>query len=104
MEILGGMDALISALEGDDAYARDAALQQLGLNGQIRAARTAISEGVATEQQTRLVAAVELPDPIPLSQRAEADASQVEASDEHEPADDEPTEATVTNLFDTRAS
>ncbi len=101
-EILGGMDALITALEGDDAYARDAALQQLGLNGQIRAARTAISDGVATDQQKRLVAAVDLPDPVPFSQREHPEESPVETSDDHEP-DATPT-ATVTHLFDTRAS
>lgn len=95
MELLGGVDALITALEGDDAYARDAALQQLGLNGQIRAARTAISEGVCTEQQARLVAAVDLPDPIPFSQR-DLPVDTPEAGDHHE--------ATVTHLFDTRAS
>ena len=101
-EILGGMDALITALEGDDAYARDAALQQLGLNGQIRAARTAISDGVATDQQVRLVAAVDLPDPIPLSRREQPEQSHVETSDDAEP--DEPPISTVTHLFDTRAS
>ncbi len=100
MELLGGMDALITALEGDDAYARDAALQQLGLNGQIRAARTAIADEVATEQQVRLVAAVDLPDPIPLSQREAFD----EARDEPEAASDDGPGATVTPLFDTRAS
>jgi HEAT repeat protein len=101
-EILGGMDALITALEGDDAYARDAALQQLGLNGRIRAARTAIADGVATDQQVRLVAAVDLPDPIPFSQREQLEQSPVETSDDAEP-DEAPT-ATVTHLFDTRAS
>ena len=102
MELLGGLDALIAALEGDDAYGRDAALQQLGLNGQIRAARTAVSDGVATEQQLRLVAAVDLPNPIPLSQREQSNDSPNATSDELEPL--EGPEATVTQLFDTRAS
>jgi HEAT repeat protein len=110
MEIVGGMDALITALEDDDAYARDAALQQLGLNGQIRAARKAIDEKVATEQQVRLVAAVLLPDPIPFSQRPQPVEAPVEAPvedrSESETADDldEGPGATVTHLFDTRAS
>jgi HEAT repeat protein len=103
-EILGGMYALVRALEGDDAYARDAALQQLGLNGQIRAARTAIANGTATAQHIRLVAAVELPDPIPLSQRDESETPQAETADDPEFADDEASDATVTHLFDTRAS
>lgn len=110
MEILGGMDALIDALEGDDAYARDAALQQLGLNGVIRSARKAIDEGSATAQQIRLVAAVDLPDPIPFSQRHEAETEEQpdEASDTGsesapDPGDSGPG-ATITALFDTRAS
>ena len=101
MELLGGLDALIAALEGDDAYARDAALQQLGLDGQIRAARAAVSEGLATEQQRRLVAAVDLPDPIPLSQRDQPDDSPETTPDDESI---EGPEATVTELFDTRAS
>ena len=107
MEILGGMDALIAALEGDDAYARDAALQQLGLNGVIRKARAAVSEGEATEQQTRLVNAVDLPDPIPLSQRDTASESAHVATGRTDDTSDEDRNgagATVTHLFDTRAS
>ena len=103
-ELIGGMDALITALEGDDAYARDAALQQLGLNGQIRAARTAVSDGAATEQQERLVAAVDLPDPIPFSERERPVEAPPEPREESEPDENEPQHATVTRLFDTRAS
>jgi HEAT repeat protein len=107
MEILGGMDALIVALEGDDAYARDAALQQLGLNGVIRAARKAVADATASDQQTRLIAAVDLPDPIPFSQRHD-DAATPEQVKEHPPSESvgDPIGpgATVTHLFDTRAS
>jgi HEAT repeat protein len=106
-EILGGMDALIAALEADDAYARDAALQQLGLNGVIRKARAAADSGAATDQQVRLIAAVDLPGPIPLSQRANhGETGEVEAADP-DTLDGEPANgsgATVTHLFDTRAS
>lgn len=75
IEIPGGMDVLIDALEGDDAYARDAALQQLGLNGMIRAATDRVGRDEASAQDRRLVTAVALPGPIPLSERGDATAS-----------------------------
>ena len=104
MEIIGGMDALIDALEGDDAYARDAALQQLGLNGVIRSARAAVEAGEATDQHVRLVAAVDLPNPIPLSQRdnrAGPERPGPPDEDEDEVSSDG---ASVTALSDWRAS
>lgn len=101
MEILGGMDALIEALEGDDAYARDAALQQLGLNGTIRAAQAAVTKGQATAEQERLVAAVNLPSPLPFSKR---DAGVQPGATEEVAEPDATTPGTVTNLFDHRAS
>ena len=101
MEILGGMDALIAALEGDDAYARDAALQQLGLNGVIRAARTAVANGKATAEQERLATAVDLPSPLPFSKRDPGDAAPEIAE---APVSDIAEGGTVTNLFDHRAS
>lgn len=70
IEIPGGIDMLIDALEGDDAYARDSALQQLGLNGMIRSARDRIAREEGSDQDHRLVAAVELTPPIPYSERA----------------------------------
>jgi HEAT repeat protein len=107
MEILGGMDALIDALEGDDAYARDAALQQLGLNGVIRSARKAIADNMASYQQIRLIVAVDLPAPVPFSQRP--DAPQQPGRDNAIPESEivgeaDSAGATVTHLFDTRAS
>ncbi len=106
MEIVGGMDALIEALEGDDAYARDAALQQLGLNGVIRAARTAITADTPTEQQIRLITAVDLPSPLPLSRRGNDEDSPTNEIPPSETSGDASSEvtATVTHLFDTRAS
>ncbi len=104
MEIIGGMDALIDALEGDDAYARDAALQQLGLNGVIRTARAAVEAGEATDQQTRLVAAVDLPDPIPLSRREDGEASDVRAARDEDDDQAGSSGASVTALSDWRAS
>ncbi len=106
MEIVGGMDALIEALEGDDAYARDAALQQLGLNGVIRAARTALAADTATEQQIRLIRAVDLPSPVPLSRRRNDENSSTNQTPPSETSGDASSEttATVTHLFDTRAS
>ena len=101
MEILGGMDALIAALEGDDAYARDAALQQLGLNGVIRTARTAVANGKATAEQERLATAVDLPSPVPFSKR---DPEDVTAAVEETSEAATTAGATVTNLFDHRAS
>lgn len=69
IEIPGGMDVLIDALEGDDAYARDAALQQLGLNGMIRSTTDRVERDEGSAQDQRLVAAVALPGPIPLGER-----------------------------------
>ena len=71
VEIPGGLEALIEALEGDDAYARDAALQQLGLTGMIRSATERVARDEPQSLDRRLVDAVALPSPVPYSERAD---------------------------------
>ncbi len=61
VEIPGGDAALIEALEGDDAFARDAALLQLGMAGTIDEAQMRSEEGSATDDDARLLAAIEEP-------------------------------------------
>lgn len=59
-EVVGGIDILIHALDSADLYARDAALQQLGLSGEVDRARDRIAAGMATERDELLIAGVDL--------------------------------------------
>ena len=97
-EIVGGIDTLIDALAGGEASARDAALQQLGLSGVIRAARDRIATERGTDQDDRLVAAVELPEPIQLEPMTSEESPDEDESESEELPDN------VRSLFETRAS
>ncbi len=59
VEIPGGRDALISAVGGADPYARDSALLQLGLAGEIEDARARMEEGKGSDADERLIRAVD---------------------------------------------
>lgn len=59
VEIPGGHDALISAVGGPDPYARDSALLQLGLSGEIEDARARTEEGTGSDRDRRLIEAVD---------------------------------------------
>ncbi len=55
----GGLHVLIEAVNGADAYARDAALYQLGMSGVVDAARRRIESGEADEDDRYLLRLVE---------------------------------------------
>lgn len=69
VEIPGGHVALIEALEQDDPYARDAALLQLGMAGTLEDAQMRVEDGTATEDDRRLLRAIEVK-PKPPAKRA----------------------------------
>lgn len=59
VQLPGGVERLVEALDDYDRYARDSALLQLGLAGTIRAARARKEDGRAGELDQRLLAALQ---------------------------------------------
>jgi HEAT repeat protein len=56
---LGGKPELVAALSGDDPFARDAALSQLGIKGDVTEAEHRFEVGMATGQDRMIMAASE---------------------------------------------
>lgn len=55
----GGTEELLAALDGEDAYAADAALEALVDRGDLSAARQRVREGTATESDFKLLSVVD---------------------------------------------